>query len=25
VTGGVNVGEGALGLAFAAEPHDVDI
>ncbi|NGY06128.1 DegV family protein [Solimonas terrae] len=25
VTGGINVGEGALGLAFAAEPHDVDI
>lgn len=25
VTGGINVGEGALGLAFAAEPHAVDI
>ncbi|HEY9546227.1 MAG TPA: DegV family protein, partial [Solimonas sp.] len=24
-TGGINVGEGALGLAFAADPHDVEI
>lgn len=25
MTGGINVGEGALGLAFAAEPHEADI
>lgn len=25
MTGGINVGEGALGLGFAAEPHDIDI
>ncbi|WP_020648331.1 DegV family protein [Solimonas variicoloris] len=25
VTGGINVGAGALGLAFAAEPHEADI
>lgn len=25
VTGGINVGEGALGLAFAAEPHELDL
>lgn len=25
VTGGINVGAGALGLAFAAEPHEAEI
>lgn len=25
VTGGINVGEGALAFAFAAEPHDLDL
>ncbi|MGH8445473.1 MAG: DegV family protein [Solimonas sp.] len=25
VTGGINVGEGALGLAFASEPHELDL
>jgi DegV family protein with EDD domain len=25
VTGGINVGEGALAIAFAAEPHELDL
>ncbi|MGH8457121.1 MAG: DegV family protein, partial [Stenotrophobium sp.] len=25
ITGGVNVGEGALAFAFASEPHELDL